>query len=65
LRNPRSATVMPNDFRAVTAGVNWYPVRFVKIQFNVIREHLQDPERRPDVARPSVTSGVLRFQFAL
>lgn len=65
LRNPRAANVMPNDFRAVTAGVNWYPVRFVKIQFNVIREHLQDPERRPDVARPWVTSGVLRFQFAL
>ena len=64
-RNPRAASIQPNDFRAATVGVNWYPVRFVKVQFNVIREHLQDPERRPSVDRPWVTSGVLRFQFAL
>jgi hypothetical protein len=35
------------------------------VQFNVIREHLQDPERRPDPIRSTITSSVLRLQFAL
>jgi phosphate-selective porin len=65
LRNPRAAHIMSNDMRGTTLGVNWYPVRFVKVQFNVIREHLQDPERRPDPTRSSITSSVLRIQFAL
>lgn len=64
-RNPRAAHIMSNDMRGTTLGVNWYPVRFVKVQFNVIREHLQDPERRPDPTRSSMTSSVLRVQFAL
>jgi phosphate-selective porin OprO/OprP len=65
LRNPRAARIMSNDMRGTTLGVNWYPVRFVKVQFNVIREHLQDPERRPDPSRSTITSSVLRLQFAL
>ena len=65
LRNPRAAHMLPNDIRALTLGVNWFPVRFVKMQWNVIREHVQDPDRRPDPARPWGTSGVFRVQFAL
>ncbi len=65
LRNPRAARIMSNEVRGTTLGVNWYPVRFVKVQFNVIREHLQDPERRPDPSRSTITSSVLRLQFAL
>jgi hypothetical protein len=45
--------------------VNWFPMRFIKLQGNVIREHVQDPERRPDPARPWGTIGVFRVQFAL
>jgi len=63
-RNPRAANVMPNDIRAQTLGVNWFPVRFVKLQFNVVREHLDDPERRPDPARAFVFSRFVRIQFA-
>lgn len=64
-RNPRAAHVMPNDLRAWTAGVNWYPVRFVKLQLNVVREHLGDAERRPDPSRAWTTTRVFRVQFAL
>jgi len=64
-RNPRAANVLSNDIRGATFGVNWFPVRFVKTQWNVIREHLQDPERRPDPARPWSTGTVFRVQFAM
>jgi phosphate-selective porin OprO/OprP len=63
-RNPRAANVLGNDFLAVTAGVNWYPVRYVKLQLNLVRERLDDPERRPDPARPWVTSRIFRAQFS-
>lgn len=65
LRNPRAPNIFPNDIHAVTLGVNWFPVRFIKMQWNVIREHVQDPDRRPDPARPWSTTGVFRVQFAL
>jgi phosphate-selective porin len=64
-RNPRAPNILPNDIHALSLGVNWFPVRFVKMQWNVIREHVQDPERRPDPARPWRTTGVFRVQFAL
>jgi hypothetical protein len=37
----------------------------VKVQWNVVREHLQDPERRPDPARAWITSQVVRVLFSL
>jgi phosphate-selective porin OprO/OprP len=64
-RNPRAANVLPNDVRGVTLGVNWFPFRYVKVQWNVVREHLQDPERRPDPARAWITSRVFRVLFAI
>ena len=65
LRTPRAAKILPNDIRALTVGVNWFPMRFIKVQGNVIREHVQDPDRRPIPARPWSTTGVFRVQFAL
>jgi phosphate-selective porin OprO and OprP len=65
LRNPRAANLLPNDVRALTLGVNWFPVRFVKLQWNVIRERVDAPERRPDPSRPWGTAGLFRVQFAL
>jgi len=64
-RNPRAANVLANDFRAWTAGINWFPVRYVKLQLNIIREHLGDAERRPEPTRASSTSRVFRVQFSL
>ena len=65
LPTPRALKIRPNDIHAVTLGVNWFPVRFIKVQGNVIREHVQDPDRRPDPTRPWGTTGVFRVQFAL
>ena len=65
LRNPRAANILRNDLRSATFGVNWYPVRFVKLQFNLIREHISDPDRRPDPTQPVVFSRMFKIQFAL
>ena len=62
---PRAPNIRSNDIHALTVGVNWFPMRFIKVQGNVIREHVQDPERRPDPARPWGTTGLFRVQFAL
>ena len=64
-RNPRAANVLGNDFRAWTVGINWYPVRYVKLQLNVVREHLGDPERRTDTTRGWSTSRLFRVQLSL
>jgi phosphate-selective porin OprO and OprP len=64
-RNPRAANVLANDYRAWTAGINWFPVRYVKLQLNIIGEHLGDAERRPDPSRAWSTSRVFRVQFSL
>jgi phosphate-selective porin len=64
LRNPRAVNIMGNDVRAETLGVNWTPIRFVRLQFNLIREHLEDPERRPDPERSYLYTRIFRMQFA-
>jgi phosphate-selective porin OprO/OprP len=61
----RSPTVMPNRERALTIGANWYLNRWVKIQFNGIRESFADPARSPIPARPSFWSFACRLQFVL
>jgi phosphate-selective porin len=48
-----------------TAGVNWYPVRFVRVQANAIRERFADPVRTPVEGRDTFWSWVVRLQFAL
>ena len=64
---PESAreTIFPSGDRALTLGVNWTLNRFVKIQVNGIREHLEDPERNPVPNGGAFWSRVLRLQFVL
>ena len=64
-RNQRTPNILKNDIRSATLGVNWYPIRFVRLQFNLIREELSDPERRPDAARPYTYIRAFRIQFAM
>ena len=45
-------------------GVNWHPMRYVKVQVNVVREHLADPAIGPAPDSPSFWSRVVRFQLA-
>jgi len=64
-RNSRSETIFPTGDRALTLGVNWTLNRFVKIQVNGIREHVEDPERNPVPGGAAFWSRVIRFQFVL
>lgn len=59
--SPRSPVVAANADRATTLGVNWYPLRGVKIQANIVRESIQDPERGPSPGRRAFWSRVLRI----
>ena len=65
LRNPRAETIYPERGSALTLGVNWTLNRFVKIQFNGIREQVEDPERNPVPNGAAFWSRVIRFQFVL
>jgi phosphate-selective porin OprO/OprP len=46
-RNPRAANVIGNDDDAWTFGINWYASRYLKSQFNAVRETLSDPVSAP------------------
>jgi hypothetical protein len=48
-----------------TFGVNWYANRWVKIQFNVVRDTLRDPLQGPLPEKAGYWSRVLRFQLSL
>jgi phosphate-selective porin OprO and OprP len=63
--NPRAEHILPSGERALTLGVNWTLNRFVKLQFNAIREHLEDPERNPVPSREAFWSRVFRLQLVL
>jgi phosphate-selective porin OprO and OprP len=63
--SPRSPVVLPNSDRAVTLGVNWFPVRGVKIQTNFVHETIEDPERGPFPERASFWSSILRIQLSI
>jgi phosphate-selective porin len=63
--SPRSPVVLPNSDRAATFGVNWYPVRGVKFQLNLIRETIRDPARGPLPERASFWSRIVRVQFSI
>jgi len=65
LRNPRAQTIFPGGDRVLTLGVNWTLNRFVKVQVNGIREHVEDPERNPVPDGAAFWSRVLRLQFLL
>ena len=51
--------------KALTLGVNWTLNRFVKVQVNGIREHVEDPERNPVPNGAAFWSRVIRLQFVL
>jgi phosphate-selective porin len=63
--SPRAAVIVGNANRSRTFGVTWYLNRHFKIQFNLIRETLKDPEQGPLPLQPSFWSRVFRFQFVM
>jgi phosphate-selective porin OprO/OprP len=65
LRNPRAETILPTGDRSLTMGVSWTLNRFVKLQFNGIRELLEDPQRSPVPNSSVFWSRVVRLQLVL
>jgi phosphate-selective porin OprO/OprP len=64
-RNPRAENILLTGDKAFTIGVNWTLNRWVKVQFNGIRQQVEDPERNPIPDGGAFWSQVLRFQFLL
>jgi phosphate-selective porin OprO and OprP len=63
--NPRADRVAPIGKDAITAGVNWYVNRWVKVQANTVREQLVDPLALLPIGTTPLWSTVLRFQVAM
>ena len=64
-RTPRAANILPSGNRALTLGVNWALNRWIKLQFNGIREHVEDSQRNPIAGGGAFWSQVTRLQFVL
>jgi phosphate-selective porin len=63
--NPRGTHLVEIGSGATTDGVNWYLNRWGKVQFNLIRESFDDPERSPIPGRSGFWSGLCQLQFVL
>ena len=63
--NPRADYVAPIGKDAITAGVNWYVNRWVKVQANTVREQMTDPLALLPIGTTPLWSTVLRFQVAM
>lgn len=64
-RNSRAETVFPSGDRVVTLAVTWYANLWVKLQFNAIREQVEDAERSPLLDGSAFWSPVLRLHLQL
>lgn len=62
---PRTEAVTPAADRAITLGINWIPMRHLKLQANLIRETLSNPASGPLPSQSAFWSGVMRFQIAM
>jgi phosphate-selective porin len=64
-RNPRADTILAVADRVATFGVNWFINRWVKLQGNLIREQVDDPERSPMPGGAAWWSQIVRLQIVL
>jgi phosphate-selective porin len=62
--NPRSDHLTPNADSTVTFGVNWMPIRWVKVVANGIRQSFSDVNRVPVAGTADYWSGLIRLQVA-
>ena len=61
----RADVIAGNADRAMTFGVNWYLNRWIKLQFNAIKESLTDPSHGPRPLDAGFWSRVVRFQLSI
>ena len=64
-RTPRTEIILPESEHALTLGVNWTLNRFIKLQFNLIREHVDDPGRSPVPNGDAFWSRLFRVQLVM
>ena len=62
--NPRADTLVPNSDSTVTFGINWMPIRWVKVVGNALRQSFSDVNRAPDSGVADYWSGLVRLQIA-
>jgi len=62
--NPRADHLTPNTDSTLTFGVNWMPIRLVKVVANGIRQSFSDVNRVPVVGTTDYWSGLVRLQVA-
>jgi phosphate-selective porin len=63
---PNPAKLSANADHVATIGVNWYLNHYAKVQADIIRESIDDPERSPAPATSGrFTSTVIALQFRL
>lgn len=64
-RNPRAAHLLPLSHRAWTLGTTWHVNPWIRIQANLMREEMSDPDRSPIPGRGLFWTRVARLQFLL
>jgi phosphate-selective porin OprO/OprP len=64
-RQLRAPNILATSDRAWTLGVNWYPNRWLKLQFNGIREKIEDVVRGPIPGANVLWTRVLRLQVVM
>ena len=62
--NPRADHLTPNTDSTLTFGVNWMPIRWVKVVANGIRQSFSDANRVPVAGTTDYWSGLVRLQVA-
>ena len=62
--NPRADYLTPNTDDTLTFGVNWMPIRWVKVVANGIRQSFSDVTRVPVPGTTDYWSGLVRLQVA-
>jgi len=63
-RTPRAITILPSGDHAFTIGLNWTLNRWIKLQFNGIKQRVEDPGQSP-VGDAPFWSRVMRFQILI
>ena len=65
LRHTRAANLVPASDRVWTFGVNWYLNRWMKVQFNGVRERIEDIVRMPVPGENLLWSRIIRLQVSM
>ena len=61
--SPRAATIAGGDARLLTVGVNWHPVRWGRVLWNLVREDTRALGSPPPATRSWFQ--IVRFQLSL